>query len=177
MSFERIQVKRGTAAAWVSNNPVLAAGEIGLETDTLQFKFGDGTNNYGALPYFGGGGGGVTDGDKGDVIVSGGGTIWLLDAAASRTRLGISSGTATIDITGFPGGYFDHVETVAAVGLVTGDKVHLQLAFEDNAEENGPEMLDVVSLSGECFADNTLTVLATFSTPTRGPINLIYGVI
>jgi hypothetical protein len=40
----RIQLRRDTAANWVSANPVLLAGEIGIETDTLQFKIGNGNN-------------------------------------------------------------------------------------------------------------------------------------
>lgn len=40
----RIQLRRDTAANWASANPVLLAGEIGLETDTLKFKIGSGTN-------------------------------------------------------------------------------------------------------------------------------------
>jgi hypothetical protein len=47
----RIQLRRDTAANWVSANPVLRAGEIGIETDTLKFKIGNGstwtaTTNY-----------------------------------------------------------------------------------------------------------------------------------
>ncbi|NDB61404.1 hypothetical protein EB001_23640, partial [bacterium] len=47
----RIQLRRDTAANWVSANPVLRAGEIGIETDTLKFKIGTGatwtaTTNY-----------------------------------------------------------------------------------------------------------------------------------
>ncbi|KKL07037.1 hypothetical protein LCGC14_2590060, partial [marine sediment metagenome] len=30
----QIQSRRDTAANWTSNNPTLAAGEIGIETDT-----------------------------------------------------------------------------------------------------------------------------------------------
>ena len=37
-----IAVRRGTAAEWTAANPVLAAGEAGLETDTGIFKVGDG---------------------------------------------------------------------------------------------------------------------------------------
>jgi hypothetical protein len=40
----RIQLRRDTAANWVSANPVLLAGEIGIETDTLKFKIGNGNN-------------------------------------------------------------------------------------------------------------------------------------
>ena len=47
----RIQLRRGTAAQWISANPVLAAGEIGTETDTGKLKVGDGTSAWSALAY------------------------------------------------------------------------------------------------------------------------------
>ena len=47
-----MQQRRGTAAQWTAANPVLAAGEIGFETDTNQFKIGDGVNLWAALSYF-----------------------------------------------------------------------------------------------------------------------------
>lgn len=48
----RMQQRRGTADQWTSVNPVLSAGEIGVETDTNQFKIGDGITNWSALSYF-----------------------------------------------------------------------------------------------------------------------------
>ena len=39
----RIQLRRDTAANWTSVNPTLRAGEIGIETDTLKFKIGNGS--------------------------------------------------------------------------------------------------------------------------------------
>ena len=48
----RMQQRRGTAQQWTDANPVLAAGEIGFETDTNQFKIGDGVNLWAALSYF-----------------------------------------------------------------------------------------------------------------------------
>lgn len=48
----RMQQRRGTAAQWTSANPVLAAGEIGFETDTNQFKMGDGLSAWADLSYF-----------------------------------------------------------------------------------------------------------------------------
>lgn len=46
-----IQIRRGTAADWTSNNPVLSQGEFGLETDTKKIKIGDGTTAYTSLSY------------------------------------------------------------------------------------------------------------------------------
>jgi len=46
-----IKVRRDTAANWISTNPTLAAGEMGLETDTNLFKFGNGTSAWTALAY------------------------------------------------------------------------------------------------------------------------------
>lgn len=48
----RMQQRKGTAAQWTSANPILNAGEIGWESDTNQFKIGDGTNHWDDLPYF-----------------------------------------------------------------------------------------------------------------------------
>lgn len=51
MSTVRIQVRRGLASEWTSANPVLAAGEMGVETNTNLFKFGNGTSTWTALAY------------------------------------------------------------------------------------------------------------------------------
>ncbi len=48
----RMQQRRGTAAQWTAANPILAAGEIGFETDTNKFKMGNGSSAWTALSYF-----------------------------------------------------------------------------------------------------------------------------
>jgi hypothetical protein len=50
----QIQIRRDIAANWTSENPTLASGEMGYETDTNKAKFGDGTTAWNDLPYFGG---------------------------------------------------------------------------------------------------------------------------
>ena len=47
-----MQQRRGTAAQWTAANPILAAGEIGFETDTSKFKMGNGSSTWSALQYF-----------------------------------------------------------------------------------------------------------------------------
>ena len=47
----RIQIRRDTSTNWENNNPVLALGEPGLETDTLIVKYGDGSSAWNSLPY------------------------------------------------------------------------------------------------------------------------------
>ena len=47
-----MQQRRGTAAQWTAANPILAAGEIGFETDTSKFKMGNGSSTWSALTYF-----------------------------------------------------------------------------------------------------------------------------
>lgn len=46
----RMQQRRATAAEWNVSNYVLAAGEIGVTTDTGVFKWGDGVNVWSDLP-------------------------------------------------------------------------------------------------------------------------------
>jgi hypothetical protein len=47
----RLQQRRDTAANWTANNPILAQGEIGLETDTDKWKMGNGSSAWTALAY------------------------------------------------------------------------------------------------------------------------------
>lgn len=49
----RMQFRRGTAAEWSIANPTLASGEFGLETNTGQFKIGDGSTSWNSLGYGG----------------------------------------------------------------------------------------------------------------------------
>jgi hypothetical protein len=56
---QKIQWRRGTAAAWTAANPVLSEGTPGFETDTGKFKVGDGTKDWKTLGY------------KGDVTLDG----------------------------------------------------------------------------------------------------------
>lgn len=91
----RLQVRRDTAANWTSANPTLATGEIGFETDTGKFKFGDGSTGWSSLTYFeagagGGGGGGVS---SVALAISGAG----LSVSGSPIT---SSGTITITVDG-----------------------------------------------------------------------------
>ncbi len=48
----RMQQRRGTAAQWTSADPILAAGEIGFESDTIKFKIGNGVDHWSDLNYF-----------------------------------------------------------------------------------------------------------------------------
>jgi hypothetical protein len=78
-----IQIKRGTASAWTSANTVLAAGEVGFETDTKKMKVGDGSTAWTSLTYT------VTDGDISGVTagtgLSGGGNSGAVTLAIDST--------------------------------------------------------------------------------------------
>ena len=51
--IDSIQIRRGTATEATANNDVLLIGEMGYETDTLKFKFGDGVTAWNSLAYAG----------------------------------------------------------------------------------------------------------------------------
>lgn len=47
----RLKHRTATAAEWAESNPVLLLGEIGYESDTGYFKFGDGVSSWNSLKY------------------------------------------------------------------------------------------------------------------------------
>ena len=75
----KIIQRHDTAVNWSTINPVLALGEMGVETDTNKFKFGDGTTPYNELPYAAGEGGSGT-------------TITSKDGTTSYNKLALGDG-------------------------------------------------------------------------------------
>ena len=48
----RIQLRNDLATNWVTKNPILAQGEIGIESDSRKLKIGDGINTWNHLIYY-----------------------------------------------------------------------------------------------------------------------------
>ena len=90
MGYAQLQLRGDTAANWNAANPVLADREMAIETDTRQFKVGDGATAWNALPY-----GGVEgpEGPEGPTYTAGSG----IRIAGTTLSAG---GAAVVDITG-----------------------------------------------------------------------------
>jgi hypothetical protein len=84
-----IQLRRGTAAQWTSANSTLAAGELGLETDTAKIKMGDGATAWTSLAYAAGGTSTVVSAANSTVTV--GGTTSAPTVAVNPSNIPISS--------------------------------------------------------------------------------------
>lgn len=50
---DKVQFRRDTKARWTQFNPILMEGEVGFETDSNQYKLGDGVKAWNDLPYRG----------------------------------------------------------------------------------------------------------------------------
>ena len=71
---QQIQLRNDSTTGWDSANPVLAQGEIGINTTTKEFKIGDGESTWSELEYFTNGGGmtlpaSIKDTDGNDLLV------------------------------------------------------------------------------------------------------------
>ena len=102
-----LQHRRDSSSQWTSVNPTLAAGEFGVETDTLNFKIGDGTTAWNDLAYRGFTG--IEDQSYGDGLTFNSGTNTLSvdfgtnsDQALSGAHASLTSGVhgVTGDVVG-----------------------------------------------------------------------------
>ena len=99
-----VKVKRATAARWASQNPVLAAGEIGYETDTRKMKLGDGTSSWTQLSYLVADGTGTGGGSGGQVATIRIGTVTTLRYNQNATVVNSGTSTAAVLDFGIPRG-------------------------------------------------------------------------
>jgi hypothetical protein len=93
-----IRFRRGTATQWSTANPVLSAGEMGLETDTRKFKFGNGSSQWNSIAYASAGGGDAGGFFVADTPPDGPniGDIWY-----STTDTGVTAGRSYIRYDGY----------------------------------------------------------------------------
>lgn len=156
-------------------------------------------------------GGGLSDGDKGDITVSDAGGAWIINGGAvtlakmanltAETILGNNTGGNTTPIALTPAqvkallaitaadvsglvvtatgdavltlatNRFEHEETVAAVGVTGTSRVNVWLAPASDADENVPEMIDLITMSA-APGIGQITVTAAFDIPTAGPLKI-----
>jgi hypothetical protein len=102
-----IQQRRGTAALWTSTNPIMAAGEFGVETDTLKMKMGNGTSTWTALSYITADLSGYsqvghthTTAAITDMTAIGDALATAVDAPAARAAIGAGTSSLVIGTTG-----------------------------------------------------------------------------
>jgi hypothetical protein len=94
----RIKLRRDTAANWTTENPILAEGEPGLETDTGRIKYGDGTTAWVSLDYAAGGNS-LTD-DQAVTVTVGNTDYFAIVNRANNDDDGVESSAVAYDSEG-----------------------------------------------------------------------------
>lgn len=111
------KVRQGTAAQWTSANPVLGSGEFGFETDTGQFKIGDGTTAWTTLGYA-------------SITTAAGDTRYVL-----ASTKGVANGVATLDSGGkIPSTQLPAAPKLVTVATVANQAARLALPVDDDAQ-------------------------------------------
>jgi Major tropism determinant N-terminal domain len=151
----RLQQRRDTAANWTSNNPTLAAGEIGYETDTKKFKIGDGSTAWTSLAYAYGAAPALS------IPAAQTGTSYTLQASDAGSLVTLSNSgsiTVTVPPSVFSAGQVIDIQQIAAgqVTLSAGSGVTIT---STGSTASAPKLR--VQYSGAsivCTASNTFTV-------------------
>lgn len=160
----RLQNRRDTAANWTSNNPTLAAGEIGLETDTAKYKMGDGATAWNSLAYaYTAGAAGATGptgpiGATGPTGVTGPTGLGATGVTGPTGPIGVTGPTGVTGATGATG-----AGGVEAVNAQTGTTYTFVLTDRD----------DLVTASNGSNQTYTIPLNSSVAFPTGSLVNLI----
>lgn len=123
--LRRIELRRGTAAAWISANPTLFDGEAGVESDTHRMKVGDGSTPWNTLEY-------VDDSGAYVPLPPTAAAIRFVSAGGNDSNDGLSIASAKLTIAGalasLPAGagkIVVGVGTFSSAGVSARDHTHL----------------------------------------------------
>lgn len=151
----KLQIRRGTASQWTTASPTLLNGEIGYETDTGNFKIGDGTTGWTSLayqfPY-------MTGSKALDT------TTLVVDQANDRIGIGISSPTQKLDVVGTVKATAFSGYGVTPIGSVT--------AYAGSSAPTGWLLCDGSTVSQTTYADLYALIGTTYGPASGGNFTL-----
>jgi hypothetical protein len=145
-----IQVRRDTAANWTAANPTPEDGQPCYEKDTGKLKMGDGATTWASLAYFAGS---VSDGDKGDITVSGSGSTWTIDNGVVTLAKQANMATASVVYRKTAGAGAPEVQTLATL------KTDLGLTGTNSGDQTS-----IVGIAGSLAEFNAALTGADFAT-------------
>lgn len=95
-------------------------------------------------------------------------TVTGLQTALDGKQATVLKGEVTVTLPGGAGA-INHEETVTATGVTGSSVVMLSLAPGTDADENDPELLDVLAYAARPLTDQ-IEITASFGTRTSGPV-------
>jgi hypothetical protein len=149
-----LQIRRDSAADWTSENPTLAAGEEGYETDTGKRKVGDGSTAWNSLAY-----------DNATLFDAELAALAGLTSAANKLPYFTGSGTAALaDLSVFARTILDDADEAAfkaTVNLEIGTDVQAFDADLSAIAALSPSNDDIVQRKAGAWTNRTMAQLYT----------------
>lgn len=142
----RFKTKRDTAQNWSSYNPVLLEGEIGIVTDAIEFKVGDGETEWNELPSF----------YKKDS---------LANAYIQKTKLNCTAGLKfSIPVNDNPAFLYAPLEVLKFFSSIESDTVITACSYDNSDSSSFTYNEDCVEFDGK-MKIKKMELLLTFNNP------------
>jgi hypothetical protein len=149
----RIQLKRDLSQNWTLHNPILNSGEIGIETDTLKFKIGNGGrwNDQTSYAFKPGEANGLAMlNSQGKISISQLPDNFSINADIANAISLLS----TSNITEGTNKYFTNARAISAVGTAISDAIALEVTNRNQAiAQAKTEAITIASLDATSKAD------------------------